>query len=74
MIINKGASLILKFNKFFYSKESILVAREAYTNFCDIKIQDADGYFMVALSSFKKDLNPETLSLELSNYILSQQS
>jgi hypothetical protein len=74
MIICKGSTLVLKFNKFFYSKNSILLAKKEYSPYCDIRIMDAKQYLQVTLTSFKTNLDHTTIGLEFSNCVLAQQN
>jgi hypothetical protein len=73
MLSNTDKNLMIKFNKFFYRKESIETAKKAYTNLCEPKIEDHKGYFLVTLSQIKKEINPSKLRYEFSNFVLSLQ-
>jgi len=73
MLIIKENNVLIKFNKKFYTKDSIETSKKNYVKICKTAIQEKKNYFLVRLYPINTNLKLEKLGLEFSNYVLSSQ-
>lgn len=71
MLVLLKKKVCLRFHTLLYSLTSLDAAKEAYNKLCVIKIYQDNYYFNVELQPLNKNINPQTIALEFSNYVLS---
>jgi prolyl-tRNA editing enzyme YbaK/EbsC (Cys-tRNA(Pro) deacylase) len=63
----------IKFNKSFYSRDSLNQTQAEYQKICKTIIHEKDLYFTVEIAALDSTLSLKKLALEFSNYALSLQ-
>jgi hypothetical protein len=72
-----GRAVQLRLHSSIYLKAALQATKEAYEAFADIhferqKTGKSDAYWIVDVSPRTTDVEPETLALEVSNFILAE--